>query len=194
MNERDSFLRRLRSGLWGLPRPAIDDIIADYEGHFDAGRAAGRSDADVATALGDPARLARELRAEAGLRRWEDERSLASALGVIVGVIGLAALDLFVILPVLLGLVGSLFAFLVGGVVVALCGGLMLPFALITNLPGFPGDRLQAGLLSLGLLSGGAAVTSVCILITVGLVNLLVRYGRAHYRLIAGGRSSALRD
>ncbi|MBB2168694.1 DUF1700 domain-containing protein [Gluconacetobacter aggeris] len=194
MNERDSFLRRLRSGLWGLPRPAIDDIIADYEGHFDAGRAAGRSDADVATALGDPSRLARELRAEAGLRRWEDERSLASALGVIVGVIGLAALDLFVILPVLVGIVTTLFAFLLVGLVACLGGGFALPFALVTNFPGFMGDRLQAALLSLGVLGGGASLTAFCILFTIGLVNLLVRYGRAHYRLITAGSNSRLRD
>ena len=194
MNERDSFLRRLRSGLWGLPRPAIDDIIADYEGHFDAGRAAGRSDADVAASLGDPARLARELRAEAGLRRWEDERSLTAALGVIVGIIGLAALDLFVVLPVLVSVVSTLFAFLLLGLATALGGGLMLPFAFITNLPGFAGDRLQAGLLSLGVMSGGAALTALCILFTIGLVNLLVRYGRAHYRLIARGSNAPLRD
>ncbi|GBQ31931.1 DUF1700 domain-containing protein [Gluconacetobacter sacchari] len=194
MNERDSFLRRLRSGLRGLPRSTVDDIIADYEGHFDAGRTAGRSEADVATALGDPARVARELRAEAGLRRWEDERSLAAALGVIVGVIGLATLDLFVVLPVLVGVASSLLAFLLVGIVTALGGGLILPFALITNLPGFTGDRLQAGLLSLGVLSGGAALTAACILFTIGLVNLLVRYGRAHYRLIAAGTGAPVRD
>ncbi|ACI50001.1 protein of unknown function DUF1700 [Gluconacetobacter diazotrophicus PA1 5] len=185
MNERQTFLRRLKAGLKGMPRPAIDDIMADYEGHFDAGLAAGRSEADVAAALGNPSRLARELRAEAGLRRWEDERSLASALGVIVGVLGLAALDLFIVLPLLVAAVTTVFSFFIAGVGICLGGSLALPFAIITNFPGFAGDRLQAVLLSMGLLSGGASLVAFCILFTIGLVNVLARYGRAHYRLIA---------
>ncbi|OYW97171.1 MAG: hypothetical protein B7Z12_22070, partial [Caulobacter vibrioides] len=32
----------------------------------------GRTEAEAAAALGDPDRLARELRADAGLRRWEE--------------------------------------------------------------------------------------------------------------------------
>ena len=36
-----------------------DDVIADYEAHFDAGAAEGRSELEVAEALGNPGRLAR---------------------------------------------------------------------------------------------------------------------------------------
>ena len=64
-----SFLSRLRDGLSGLPQQEIDDIIADYATHFSEGAAARRSEDDVAAALGDPSRLAKELRAESGLRR-----------------------------------------------------------------------------------------------------------------------------
>jgi uncharacterized membrane protein len=187
MTERQMFLRRLKAGLRGMPRASIADIMADYEGHFDAGQAAGRSEADVAAALGNPSRLARELRAEAGLRRWEDERSLAAGLGVIVGVLGLAALDLFIVLPLLVAAVTTVFSFFIVGLGTCLAGSVALPFAIITNFPGFAGDRLQATLLSVGLLSGGASVVAFCILFTIGLVNVLVRYGRAHYRLIAAG-------
>ncbi|HKU99815.1 MAG TPA: DUF1700 domain-containing protein, partial [Vineibacter sp.] len=67
---RAAFLASLRSGLSGLPAADIDDILADYASHFDEGLAAGRSEDDVAAALGDARQLARELRAEAGLRRW----------------------------------------------------------------------------------------------------------------------------
>ncbi|MBB2201642.1 DUF1700 domain-containing protein [Gluconacetobacter tumulisoli] len=185
MNERQMFLRRLKAGLKGMPRSTVADIVADYDSHFEAGQAAGRSEAEVAFRLGDPTRLARELQAEAGLRRWEDERSMAAALGVIVGVLGLAALDLFIVLPLLIAAVASVFSFFVAGLAVCLSGSVMLPFALITNLPGFAGDRLQAGLLSLGLASGGASLIAFCILFTIGLINVLARYGRAHYRLIA---------
>lgn len=184
MNDRQLFLRRLAAGLKGMPKSSIADIMADYDAHFEAGNAAGRSEADVAAALGDPGRLARELRAEVGLRRWEDERSMAAALGVMVGVLGLAALDLFIVLPLLVGVVAALFSFFIVGVGMCLGGGVALPFALITHFPGFAGDRLQAALLSLGFLSGGASVAAFCALFTIGLINLLARYGRTHYRLI----------
>ena len=68
---RQEFIARLKAGLAGLPLQAQADIVADYETHFTEGAAAGRSEADIAAALGDPERLARELRAEAGLKRWE---------------------------------------------------------------------------------------------------------------------------
>ena len=70
---RQEFLRRLRAGLVGLPTASANEIAADYETHFDDGIAAGRSEAEVAAALGDPDRLARELRAEAGAQRWHQE-------------------------------------------------------------------------------------------------------------------------
>jgi len=60
---RNEFLARLRKGLVGLAQAAADDIVADYEAHFDEGRAAGRSEQDVAAALGNPDRIARELKA-----------------------------------------------------------------------------------------------------------------------------------
>ena len=72
---RDAFMARLREGLRGLPQQTASEILADYETHFADGEAAGRSEAEVAEALGDPARLARELRAEIGLQRWETQRS-----------------------------------------------------------------------------------------------------------------------
>ena len=71
---RQAFIARLREGLRGLSAQAVADIVADYDTHFADGAAAGRSEADVAAALGDPDRLAREIRAESSLTRWRDER------------------------------------------------------------------------------------------------------------------------
>lgn len=185
-DSRQIFLLQLRAGLKGMPRAVIDETMADYEAHFEAGRTAGRTDADIAQRLGDPKRLAREIRAEAGVRRWEDERSLGNALGAIVGILGLAALDLLVVLPVLLFIGSCVLAFVLTGVILCLVGSVMLPFALLGALPLPPGaDWLQGLLLSVGLTTGGASLTAFCVLLTIGVVNLLVRYGRAHYRLLA---------
>ena len=50
---RDEFLKRLQRGLEGMPRDAAADILGDYASYFDAAREDGRSEAEVAEALGD---------------------------------------------------------------------------------------------------------------------------------------------
>ena len=77
------FLDTLRRRLAGLPHAEIDELLGDYARHFDDGVAAGRSETEIAQALGDPMRLARELRAEAGLRRWEEARTPANFFAAI---------------------------------------------------------------------------------------------------------------
>jgi len=58
------FMAKLKEGLAGLPQPEIDEIVSDYEHHFAEAAAAGQSEDDVVARLGDPARLAGELRGE----------------------------------------------------------------------------------------------------------------------------------
>ncbi len=185
MSTRDTFLARLRAGLRGLPPDAINDIVGDYDAHFAEAAAAGRNQDEVAAKLGDPTRLARELRAEAGLKRWEEQRSAGSALGAIVAVLGLATLDLFVLLPVLIGAAGAVFGLIIGGAVSFLVGAICLILALLDITPGFSGSYLQGVLLTLGITSGGASVVALCVLFVIGAVNLLVRYGRLHIRAVA---------
>jgi uncharacterized membrane protein len=178
---RQAFMVRLREGLRGLPPQAIADIVADYEAHFTEGEAAGRSEADVAAALGDPGRLARELRAEATLKQWEERRSPSGAAGAVFAVLGLGAIDLLFLLPVLMGIVGALFGLGVACVGVLVAGGVVFAAGPFT---GFPGGAAAALLAGLGMMSGAAAIGSIVILVGIGLVNALVWYGRLHYRLL----------
>jgi len=91
---RAEFMGRLRRGLVGMPTAAAAEIASDYEMHFEDGGAAGRTEAEVAAALGDPDRLARELRAEAGARRWDQEKNPSAAPGAVFAVLGLGAVGL----------------------------------------------------------------------------------------------------
>src|SRR5687768_18447258 len=105
---RDEFMGRLRRGLVGMPITAAAEIASDYEMHFEDGAAAGRSEAEVAAALGDPDRLARELRAEAGARRWDQEKNPSAAAGAVFAVPGLGAIDILILLPILMAVDGDL--------------------------------------------------------------------------------------
>jgi uncharacterized membrane protein len=188
---RAEFIAQLRRALAGMAPKEIDDIVADYSAHFDEGAAAGRSEQEVAGALGDPQRLARELRAEAGLRRWETQRTPAALIGAVVGLGGMLALDIFILLPLLFAF--GMFAFVLGIVLFAgsVAGlGLLLSGLLhwdsLTNVA-FGISRTLAGI---GLLGGSLGAGALLWLVLEGLVRLLGRYARLHYQVLKPAVSS----
>jgi uncharacterized membrane protein len=178
---RQDFIARLRQALAGAPEPARSEHLADYEAHFDEGVAAGRPEAEIAAALGDPDRLARELRAEAGLRRWESERNPEAAVAAVFAVLGLGAIDLLILLPILVTVVSLLCAGLIVAVVVFVAGAAVLVVGPFAHAGGGVAAALLAGL---GLMAGSVAGGAILTLISIGLVNALVWYGRLHYRLL----------
>ncbi len=178
---RADFLTRLKRGLVGMPTSAAADILNDYEAHFDDGVEAGRSEAEVAEALGDPERLARELKAEAGIQRWRQEQNPSAAAGAVFAVLGLGAIDLIILLPILMGVIGTLFGVLVTAIALFFAGGVVMiagPFA------GFPGGGLAAFLGGLGLMATSVVTGALLAIVTIWLVNGLVWFARLHYRLL----------
>ena len=178
---RADFLRRLKAGLVGLPTSTASDILNDYEAHFDDGLAAGRTEAEVAAALGDPVRLARELKAEAGIQRWHQEKNPSAAAGAVFAVLGLGALDILILLPLLMGVIGTVFGFFIAAVALFVCGGVIMvagPFA------GFPGGPFAAILMGLGLMAGAVFIGALLAVFTIWLVNGIVWFARLHYRLL----------
>jgi uncharacterized membrane protein len=178
---RAEFMARLRKGLVGMPTAAAAEIAADYDTHFEDGAAAGRSEAEVASALGDPDRLARELRAEAGIQRWRQEQNPSAAAAAVFAVLGLGAIDILILLPILMGVIGTLIGFFIAVIAVFLAGGALMvagPFA------GAPGGALAAILGGLGLMAGATSVGALLTIFTIWLVNGLVWFARLHYRLL----------
>jgi uncharacterized membrane protein len=178
---RQMFMNRLRNGLSGLPPKTVDEIAADYESHFADGAAAGRSEAEVAEALGDPDRLARELRAEAGLKRWEAERNPSAAASAVFAVLGLGAIDVLVLLPILLPIAGVLLAMLMTAVALFTAGAIGMvagPFWVL-------GAPVAAVVLTgLGVMAFAVCLGSVTTIVTIGFMNALVWYARLHMRLL----------
>ena len=178
---RAEFMARLRKGLVGLPTAAAADIAADYETHFADGAAAGRSEAEVAAALGDPDRLARELRAEAGIQRWRQEQNPSAAAAAVFAVLGLGAIDILILLPILMGVVGALVGFFMAAIGLFVGGGIVM---VAGPLAGFPGGVATAVLAGLALMAGATAMGSLTAIATILLVNATVWYARLHYRLL----------
>lgn len=178
---RAEFITRLRRGLAGLPVTVIADIVADHEAHFADGQAAGRTEAEVAAALGDPDRLARELRAEAGLKQWEEKKNPSNAMAAIIALLGLGALDVMFLLPLLMGVLGALFGILVAVVAIFVAGGFVFAAGPLTGPPGGPFTAFLAGI---GLMGLATTLGALLTLVTVGVFNAVVWYARLHYRLL----------
>jgi uncharacterized membrane protein len=182
---RAEFLSRLRQGLAGLPAAQMEEILADYRAHFDEALAAGRSEEEVSAALGDPARLARELRAESGLRHWETHRTLGALLAAIVSLGALVALDVLILLPFL-----GVFAVLVfaGGITLFALGiaGLAVLLSGLFHWMGPAGIACAASrvLAGIGLLGGSIGFAALGWIVLEAVVRLLGNYARLHYQVL----------
>lgn len=188
---RAEFMGRLRRGLVGMPAAAAADIASDYEIHFEDGLAAGRSEAEVASALGDPDRLARELRAEAGAQRWHQEKNPSAAVAAIFAVLGLGAISILFLLPILMSVAMTLFGMFLAAIAVFIGGGAIMvagPFA------GFPGGPVAAILAGLGLMAGSTTLAALTAILTIWLVNGVVWFARLHYRLLKPALNTPTQD
>lgn len=181
---RATFMAQLRAGLAGLPQAEIDDLASDYEVHFADGVAHGRSEDEVAAALGDPARLARELRAEVGFKRWENQRSAGNFVGVVLALLGLATIDVIILFPILCALAGIFFGLSIACLAIAGVG----IFLLLNMLPvGWHSAMHNFGLQSaagIGLTAGGIGGGALLLMLMEWMARLLVRYARLHFRLL----------
>lgn len=186
---RAHFMAQLRDGLSGLHYTDINDILADYERHFADGAADGRSEDEVAAALGDPQRLARELRAEVGFKRWEQHRSPGNFLGVVLALLGLATIDFIILLPLLCALAAIFFGLSVA-CLACIVGGTYLLFNLLPFWGHEMSNPLAQLLIGFGLISGAVGGGALLLWIMEILAKLLIRYARLHFRLFDSANES----
>ena len=95
--------------------------------------------------------------------------------------LGLGAIDILFLLPILMGVGGAIFGIAIAVIAVFFAGGVVFAAGPFT---GLPGGAVAAVLAGIGLMSGAASVGAVLAICTIGLVNALVWYGRLHYRLL----------
>lgn len=179
----DEFLSILHDRLRGLPPAEIEELMDDYASHFAEGMAQGRSEQEIAAALGDPARLARELRAEAGLRRWESARTPGNFYTAMIGFLALIAVDFMFLLPLLGAL--ALVALGLGLAMVGLCiVGLALSMRMFHLDHGLSLGYMTRILSGVGLIGLGVGGGAALVMAVDYVVRLLARFARLHYTLL----------
>jgi len=173
---RADFVARLKTGLRGLSPEASAEILADYESYFAEGVQAGRTEAELTQALGDPSRLAAELRLGFDVRRWQQDRSARSAVRMIAGVLSLGVLDLLLLVPLGMTAIGCVLG-LVFALGVVLFGGYLLVTGPFDAPVGGPAAAILRGV---GIVSAGVAGLSASSLLGLGVAHALAWYARAH--------------
>lgn len=184
---RDDFLRTLSSGLAGMPPQEIEDIVGDYTAHFAESEKSGRSEAEVAAALGDPARIARELRAEAGVRRFEAHWSVSNLFAATFALAGLAIIDIVFLLPLLITALAVALALAITLVAVGALGLNIIIATLFLDAGGSFSVTLGRLFVGAGLVSCLVGGGALLLLGWSAGIRMLGNYARLHSRVARPG-------
>jgi uncharacterized membrane protein len=124
------------------------------------------------------------LRAESGLRRWENHHSLGNSATVLLALGGLAAVDILFLLPLLFAVI---VAMLVMGLVIFVLGivgiGLLLSLLKVGHFASIAAMVVRAAA-GIGLIAGSMGCVALLALALNRAVKMLGTYARLHYRLL----------
>lgn len=110
---KEKFIDKLSRYLDGLPKDEIDDIIMDIEEYFEVGRERGRKEEELSISLGDPKKLAKQIKAQSYIDKADASKNAKDITKAVFTSIGLSFFNIIFVLPpflVVFGLVIALFA------------------------------------------------------------------------------------
>ncbi len=186
---REEFLKSLKNTIWRLHASEVEDIIRDYEEHFDSGIAEGKSEEDIARALGNPRVIGRAYRMDVLLKEGERKGTFGSITRAVLATLGLGLFNAIFVIGPYFGLVGAL-AGLWGAGIGLTASGLGAVIAVIFRplLPAFIGF---GGVSPVFFVLAGIGVCALGLLSIIGLVKLskwffllTVRYLKFNLRVI----------
>ncbi|WP_353092796.1 DUF1700 domain-containing protein [Tissierella praeacuta] len=177
---RKEYLDRLKTYLQGLSLDEIQDILSDYEEHFDIGTSKGKSEEEISRELGDPREIAKNYRTTYKPNYNETNYNMNSSndnTRKLLITLLLIGFNLIVVLAPFMTLVGLLigsygisFSFILGGI--AIFFG--FPIAIFTPIPS--PHILTSISFGIGLLALGTLGIILSIYLTKGFYKLVVKY------------------
>ena len=177
---RDDFLRQLSYSLYGLSEVEINDIILDYEKHFQIGLSQGKTEEEISNELGNPWEIAKNYINQT-LESFREEPPTTNHNNKIRKVFFIILLGLFNLIIVLVPYIGLV------GILLGIFGlGAGLFFTGIGILFGIPFVSISDGQLhgftiigySLGFVGLGILIVLLGIYLAKLLYNLTARYIR----------------
>lgn len=182
MNKKQ-FLMELNDAIKGLPSDERQDILNDYEEHFSIGKEEGKTEGEIADALGLPNKIAKELLAMYHLERAEMNVSTGNLIRAVWAGIGLGFFNLIIVLGPFIALIGIVLAGWITGLAFILS-----PLLVPVNLLIYPGTFEFFDLFFSIMLCGlGLFITIGMYYLTKILTHGFVRYLKFNASLVKGG-------
>ncbi len=181
---KQTFMSQLKRHLLPLKQSTRQEILTDFEEHFQNGSMSGKTAQQVAQELGDPKELAQQYlsSAEAG-----DKTSIPENVGRgIFAAFGLLLLDAMIMIPI----VASLFAVVVSlwtiPISFAASSIALLIYPLFTAFT-FAIPYYLTLLISISFLGLSVATAIGMFYLSKYFIKFVVSFAKMHYRIIVGG-------
>jgi uncharacterized membrane protein len=178
------FFKELTKQIQKLPKTERDNIIEDYEEHFEHGVFEGRTEEEIAKKLGNPRKIARELITEYHLDHAEQNRSYSSMVRAIFTSFGLGFFNLVFVLAPFIAIIA----------VVIACYAVSFAFVVsplsVLVVALFADDSWQSILLlffvTLGLLGVGLVLGTATTYFSKKFTYWFTRYAKSNLNIIRG--------
>lgn len=131
MNKKE-FMYTLKEYLKGISIDEANEILYDYEEHFNVGMERGKNEEEIARELGDPKSIAKSYKASSEIENAKNNPSPTNIAKAVIASIALGFFNLVFILGPFVGLIGALIG-LYAGAIGTIAGGVG-----ITLYPIFP--------------------------------------------------------
>ncbi|MEI4801787.1 DUF1700 domain-containing protein [Bacillus sp. FJAT-51639] len=178
---KEKFLQELSEHLRKLPEEERNDILYDYEEHFQFGMEEGKTEEEIIKALGFPKAIAKETLASHRIEQVKHNPTFSNLARAIVAIIGLSFLNLVVVLGPLLAIGSLILTLWAVGVVFVLSPLLLLTKIVFAQIFILSDVFAIIILFGVGLLLGIAAY--YC---TIWFKTLFVKYAYWNLKVIKG--------
>ncbi|MEN2768923.1 DUF1700 domain-containing protein [Ornithinibacillus xuwenensis] len=184
---KEQFFAKLNDLLKRLPAAEKNDILQDFQEHFEIGKSEGKTEEEIVASLGSPQQISKELVATYHLEQAETSASTGNILRAVWAVIGLGFFNLVIVLGPFIGLVGVM----LGGWAVGI-SFILSPVLVLINVAVYPEVFSFYDLFfSIGLTGLGIFITIGMYYVTRFVIKGFVKYLNYNVRLVKGGMKDA---
>lgn len=189
MNKKE-FINELKKNLKGLSKGDKEEIIEDYEEHFEIGKKKNRKESEIAKALGNPKQIAKQAKVELLVTKAEDEKSVKNIFSAVFATIGLSFFNLIFVVGIFFALLAVIIALFATGFAIIISG---LALTIVAFLPAVDFFYISA-FNHTSIFFGGMTLISLGGLFSIGTYYIgkwfyigTIKYVKFNIRIIKGG-------
>lgn len=179
---KEQFIKELSVLLKDLSAQERQEVLNDYEEHFQFGMDEGKTENEIAASLGSPKILAKEILANYHIENAKGAQTAGNVVRAVWAVIGLSFFNLVFVLGPFIGLVGIIFA----GWIISFAGIASPIIVLINNLFGRYFDSFE-WFMAIGYCGIGLLLLIAMQWITKWFTRGFIRYISYNAALVKGG-------